>query len=120
MGFRVPTDDPVVGQAVDVWATRTSGERRVLLTQALRSAVIRGGRIESQGDFEAVVVHGKRVNHILHLILTVFTLGLWIFVWGGLILFAGEKRELVTVDGRGNTGVQRLYLSPRSRESDLH
>ena len=38
--------------------------------------------METQGDFNAVIrFGGKPINHVLHLVLTVCTAGLWGFVW---------------------------------------
>lgn len=53
-------------------------------------------------------MRGHRPSAGLHLLLTIFTLGLWGFVWIGLVLFGGEKREMVTVDEWGNSNVQKL------------
>lgn len=66
-----------------------------------------GARVESQSDFSAVIVHGKPVNHILHLILTLVTLGFCALVWIPLVIFTGEKREMVFVDEFGNTSIQK-------------
>ena len=38
-----------------------------------------------------------RPNHILHLLLSVVTLGLWLIVW--LLIGAGEKKAICTVCG---------------------
>src|SRR5262245_41887139 len=38
-------------------------ERKQLLARTLQSQIVAGGRVESQSDFEAVIVSGKRVNH---------------------------------------------------------
>lgn len=51
------------------------------LTDAVAAYVRKGYRVESQTPTQAVVVYGKKVNHILHLILSVLTLGLWLIVW---------------------------------------
>jgi hypothetical protein len=67
-----------------------------------------GARIESQGDFEAVLVKGNRPNHILHLILSLLTAGLWLIVWVLLAAFGGEERVLFTVDEYGNVHAQEL------------
>ena len=67
-----------------------------------------GARIESQSDYQAVVVRGKKVNHVLHLILTLVTLGLWGIVWIILAIAGGEKRQMVTVDDYGNALVQNV------------
>jgi hypothetical protein len=47
--------------------------RAEILNQALTGAVARGGRIESHTHFQAVIVSGRSVNHVLHAILTFFT-----------------------------------------------
>jgi len=70
--------------------------------------VASGARIESQSDYQAVVVRGKKVNHVLHLILTLVTLGLWGIVWIILAIAGGEKRQMVTVDDYGNALVQNV------------
>jgi hypothetical protein len=87
---------------------KSSQERKELLARAISSEVAAGARVESQGDFQAVVVHGKPVNHILHLILTIVTLGLWVLVWIALAIVGGEKRSMVTVDPYGNTAVVKV------------
>lgn len=52
-----------------------------------------GWRIETQTDDEVVIVRSRRVNHVLHLILTLITLGSWAIVWIVLAIFGGEKRR---------------------------
>jgi hypothetical protein len=85
---------------------KTSDQRKALLATAINTQVIRGARVESQGDYQAVLVRGKPVNHVLQLILTIVTLGLWAVIWLALVIFGGEKRVVVTVDEYGNTNVQ--------------
>jgi hypothetical protein len=41
----------------------------------------------------------KAVNHILHLILSIFTSGLWLFVWLLVVLSAGAKSHLCPTCG---------------------
>jgi hypothetical protein len=50
---------------------------------------------------------GHRPNHILHLILTLITLGIWLIVWILVVALGGEKRKVVSVDEYGNTLAQR-------------
>ena len=90
--------------------TKSPEERKAALARTIQAKVVAGGRIESQDDFSAVIVSGGKVNHILHLLLTVFTLGLWLIIWAGLGLlpFFGEKRELISVDEFGHVLVQKL------------
>src|SRR3954454_808565 len=93
----------------EVSATRrTTDERRVILAQQLQTAAARGLRIESQSDFQAVLVEGKPVNHVLHAILTIFTCLLWGIVWAIIAATGGEKRQMVVVDEFGNVIWQQL------------
>jgi hypothetical protein len=87
---------------------RTADERKVILAQQLQTAAARGLRIESQSDFQAVLVEGKPVNHVLHAILTIFTCLAWGIVWIVLAATGGEKREMVVVDEFGNVIWQNL------------
>jgi hypothetical protein len=87
---------------------KSAEERKELLARTVQGQVANGARIESQSDFQAVVVRGKPVNHVLHLILTLVTLTLWGWVWIALAIFGGEKRSMVTVDEYGNAAVQKV------------
>lgn len=89
-------------------ARKTPDERKEALARAIHTQVAQGARVESQSDFQAILVTGHRPNHVLHLILGFLTLGLWWLVWLGLAIFGGEKRMSVSVDEWGNTNVQRL------------
>jgi tetratricopeptide (TPR) repeat protein len=81
--------------------------RKQLLAQAIMQAVVaNNARVESQSDYQAVLVTGRPVNHILHLLLTLFTIGLWVFVWLILVLTGGVKRQLIFVDESGYTRIQ--------------
>jgi hypothetical protein len=87
-----PTMDPAVRQ-----------ER---LNQAIAAELARGGRIESQTGSSAVVVRGNRVNHILHLLLTLITLGIWVIVWLIISASGGERRRIINADPYGNVSTQ--------------
>jgi hypothetical protein len=54
-----------------------------------------------------VIVKGSKTSHVLHLILTLVTAGLWAIVWIALAIFGGEKRTVIDVDAYGNTNIQR-------------
>ena len=87
---------------------RTTEERKEILAQHVANLVAQGRRVESQGDFQAVMVRGSKCNHVLHLILTIITFGLWAIVWLVLALSGGEKREIVKIDEWGTPSVTRL------------
>lgn len=61
------------------------------------AAVRKGWRIESQTPLSTTLVKGHRTNHVLHLILTVLTVGLWLPVWIGMAVFAGEKHKTISI-----------------------
>jgi hypothetical protein len=60
------------------------------------------GRIGFQGDDRVVVITGHPVNHVLHLLLTVCTGGLWVVVWILVSAFGGEASRTLTVDEHGS------------------
>jgi hypothetical protein len=100
--------DRVQGGSEVSTTRRTADERKVILSQQLQTAAARGRRIESQSDFQAVLVEGKPVNHTLHAILTIFTCLLWGIVWAVIAATGGETREMVVVDEFGNVLWQKL------------
>ena len=86
--------------------TKNPEARKSALAQAVSNAVRHGWRVESQTDYQAVLVKGNRTNHVLHLILTIVTLGLWAIVWILVAVLGGEKRRIIAVDEFGGTRVQ--------------
>ncbi len=78
--------------------------RADILNRALIEARVKapGMRVESQTAHQAVCVYGQNANHILHLLLFLFTCGLWIIVWALMAMGSGEHRVTVTVDPYGN------------------
>lgn len=52
-----------------------------------------------------MIVYGTRPNHILHLILTLVTAGLWGIVWICVAIGSGEKRMTLRVDPQGNVSM---------------
>jgi hypothetical protein len=84
----VPVPDPVRRQQLQDYLS-------VELAQRL-------GRIESVTPYTAVVVYGKPVNHVLHLLATVFLCGLWLPVWILIAVSGGETRRVLSVDVCGN------------------
>lgn len=102
------TDQTKTAEAGISTTKRSADERKALLAQQIQSASARGLRVESQSDFQAVMVEGKPVNHVLHAIITIFSCGLWGIVWIILAITGGEKREMVVVDEFGNLQLQKL------------
>lgn len=79
--------------------------RESLLATEVANQSADGFRVQSQTGTTATLIKGKPVNHKLHAVLSVFTLGVWLIVW--LIVYAtgGEKRKMVKVDDYGNVTV---------------
>ena len=86
----------------------TADYRRTALNAEVQRQVTAGNKIESQSDFQVVLVSGKPVNHVLHLLLTIFTLGLWLIPWIILGLTGGEHRKMVTVNDQGVVDVRKI------------
>lgn len=92
----------------DAVETRSEAERSAILQQVIAQQVARnrGVRIEPMGPTQAVLVSGKRTNHILHLLLSVFTVGFWLPIWLIIALSnSGERRQVITVDAWGRVAI---------------
>lgn len=100
-----PAPPPPMGVNV---AQRPAEERRAVLAQQLQQAATRGLRVQSNTDYQAVLIEGKAVNHTLHAILTIFTCLIWGIVWAVLAITGGEKRHQLVVDEFGNVHWQAL------------
>ena len=82
-------------------------DRREKQANAVAREVMQGARVESDAAYQAVLVSGGRVNHLLHFIVGVFTCGWWWIVWIFLAITGGEKRYVVRTDEFGNTRVEK-------------
>ena len=83
--------------------------RSAVLDRAVVKAVSQGGRVEYRYPFQAVIVYGKPVNHVLHAILSVFTCALWLIVWFFIAQNGGERREVLDVDPSGQIIATRAF-----------
>jgi hypothetical protein len=100
---------PAPAAAVDTSSPAKSlDERKAILDRRLSEAGAQGWRIENRSDFQATVAQGKPIHHILHLVLTILTAGLWLIVWICLAIFGGVKRRLLSVDDFGNIIDQKI------------
>ena len=83
-------------------------QRKAIPAETLQGQVAEGACIESQDDFQAVTVTGRRPNKVLHLVLTILTVGLWgLLVWLPIARFGGEKRGMLIVDEDGNVASEK-------------
>ena len=86
--------------------TRTSEQRKDALATAVANSVREGWNVQSQTDYQAVLVKGSKPNHVLHLILTLVTLGLWAIVWIALAFIQKVHHRVIAVDEYGTVNVQ--------------
>lgn len=83
----------------------------VALQQAVMYATSQGWRLKTMTPDMAAMVSGggQGPNHVLHLLLTIFTCGLWAIVWLIVAIFDAPKPEqnlLILVDSAGNITYQ--------------
>ena len=69
--------------------------------QRVDGYMAQGFRVESQTDTAATLIKGERVNHVLHLILSIVTLGAWLIVWAILTRFGGRTYVTLQVGPAG-------------------
>lgn len=60
-----------------------------------------GWRVESATDYQVVLVKGRTPTHVLHLFLTILTLGFWIPVWIFITYMQRRQALVLTVDRYG-------------------
>ena len=81
----------------------TDSVRKSRLAQAIQQEVVAGGRVETQGDFNAVIrFGGKPVNHVLHGVLTFLTFGLFVWVIMYVMYTTSNKTVSLLTDDFGN------------------
>ncbi len=76
----------------------TDAERQGALDSRIARELAGGGNLESQSGYTAVLIKGKKVNHILHLILSVLTAGFWLIVWAILVITNKRQRIVLHVN----------------------
>jgi hypothetical protein len=61
------------------------------LPYAIQQEVVAGATIAYQDENSAILKKGKKVNHVLHLVLSLL-LGIWFWVWLIIGLTGGERQ----------------------------
>lgn len=79
------------------------------LNQAIAAELGQGGELESSTGQTAVILRGKKVNHVLHAILSLLTAGLWLIVW--VVLVATNKRQRIILSADASGTVSRVVTS---------
>ena len=77
-------------------------DRQAILQHQVLNNAAKGWTVLSQTQTQASLTKGKDTSHLLHLVLSVVTLGLWIPVWIVVTIAAGKKTRLVTVNEQGS------------------
>jgi len=98
---------------------KSSDERKEALARIITAQVVDGARVESQSEYQVVLARGHRLNNFMHLILTIFTFGLWGIVWLLMGLFGGEKRRVAFIDEWGSSSIQSEAARPVRALHDL-
>jgi hypothetical protein len=58
-----------------------------------------------------LVKPGEKVNHLLHLLISVISCGFWLVVWAFLALVkAKEQRVRISLDNAGNVNEERIKM----------
>ena len=86
-----------------------TADARAALDRAVATELAGGAELVSQAGTNAVLTKGKKVNHILHLILSVLTAGIWLIVWAILVATNKPQRILLTVNDQGQ--VERSIMT---------
>ena len=106
-GFPMPSDQPPEERTES--ADLTAAERKARLDEKIGRIMLRKDRhLEYRSDFQAIIRRGRRLNHILHLLLTLCTFGFWFFVWICLAIGGGESRAVVKINQQGKITVAQL------------
>lgn len=79
--------------------------RLSILSREINARLMGGWLLINRDDSNASAIlgrPGKSVNHILHLLLSLLTFGLWVFIWILLTIFqTREKRVSIWIDPFG-------------------
>ena len=91
-----------------------------LLPGAVAAHVARGYRVEAAPvPGQVVMGRGRRPNHILHLLLSVVTVGLWLPVWLLVAATTREHRIVLSEESARRAAVPRPAARPWWQQRDL-
>lgn len=81
--------------------SEVTAQQRAALDRYVADRVRQGWRAEPVSATSVQLVYRKRVRHVLHLVLSLVTMGAWLLVWLVLVLWNRERRVIVSVDSQG-------------------
>jgi hypothetical protein len=79
----------------------SESDRKKILDELILMKIGRGATEITRSDYQVVLSYGGKANHVLHGILSLLTLGLWLFVWLFIAWGNKPKRYTYTVDKFG-------------------
>jgi hypothetical protein len=88
--------------------TKTLEERRAILNQQVSAIGGKGTVVTYENPTTALIVKPSNVNHMLHFVMSVFTLGVWAIIWLTLVILKREQKWRVSVNERGEVKTDRL------------
>ncbi|MCY3866163.1 MAG: hypothetical protein OXG68_12065, partial [Chloroflexi bacterium] len=91
----------------EIGSTISANEREQILDEVILVYQTEGKRIENRVGFAAIVVTPKKTNHVLHLIISFVSGGLWLPMWLLVALKNRDEREILHVNEYGS-----VTLSP--------
>jgi hypothetical protein len=89
---------------------RSDSERKSILEKQIIFYASAGWSLETQTEFAAVMSSGKRLNHILHLLLSVVTLGFWLIIWFFLLMVNRITKKTISIDRFGNISIENRRI----------
>lgn len=81
-------------------------ERLSALSTAVAHRTREGWRVEATVGYSVTLVRGHRPNHVLHALLSLFTLGLWLPAWAVVAAATRERRVTLAVDDFGQVALR--------------
>ena len=90
---------------------RADSERKDLLQNHIVKKASLGWSVEAQSEFSATLSQGIKTAHVLHFVLSLFTLGFWAIIWIILVLSRLNKRrrQFLKIDKFGNIHLEETF-----------
>ena len=89
-------------------------KRKQILENYVAGKIYEGYKVESIVGTTAVIVRRGVVNHGLHFLLSILTVGFWLIIWLIMVLSRDEERTTIAVDENGDIQTQTTH--PWSRK----
>lgn len=97
-----PLQDVTVGNPY-FQPVKAGADQAEAMQNAITACAMNGWRLVATHGNMATMVSGRPTNHVLHLLASIFTLGLWLPIWFLIAVTAdGEKHLVITADAEGN------------------